>query len=488
MDHREQLEKARGLLAREDYRQAARIYQDILKTEPKHTIALQGMGLIALGVENIEAGEDYLQRSLTQNPNQFAVWLKLGYACNRLRKPEKALQAFRNAIKLEPGKSLGYLNLGSALLVTGEKDEAIKALKKAFLIDHESPQALRLVSSTVAIPPDGPLVREAIKRLETPGVSAFVKANLNYGIAYAHEKAGEDKKFIACLKEANRLQKEDAPEWRPIFERNFRVLQEIFTEQSFEVTVDESFRQYSPIFIVGMPRSGTTLTEQIITSHPEVFGADEVDYMTMFIVNGVTVMTKEPYLDGINKVTKEQLEQLSHSYQQRMQKIAPEYQYITDKYLSNFLSIGLIKKIMPWSKVIALWRHPMDNALSIYRNYFLALLPFCYDLEDMGRYYHIYREMMNLWDRVLPGFVCHVKYEDLVNNFDSEARRIIDFCGLPWDDACLEPDKNKRSVMTLSQDQVRQPIYKSSIGKWKRFEQDLAPFRKVIEGYGYKVE
>ncbi|MCH8348572.1 MAG: sulfotransferase, partial [Proteobacteria bacterium] len=472
MDHREQLEKARGLLAREDYREAAKIYQDILKEKPKHTLALRGMGLIALGVENIDAAEDYLQRALTQNPNQYPIWLKLGYACNRLRKPEKALQAFRNAVKLEPGKSPGYLYLGSTLLVTGKKDEAIETLKKAFLLDHESPQALRLVSSTVAIPPDDPLVREAMKWLEKSGLSAFEKADLNYGIAYVYEKAGEDKKFITYLKRANWLQKEDAPEWRPIFERNLKVLQEIFTEQSFEVTVDESLRQYSPIFIIGMPRSGTTLTEQIITSHPKVFGADEVNYMTMFIVNGVAVMTKKPYLDGINELLREQLEQLSLNYQQRMQKIAPGSQYITDKDLSNFLSIGLIKKIMPWSKVIVLWRHPMDNAFSIYRNYFPDQPLFCYDFEDMGHYYHIYREMMNHWDRVLPGFMCHVNYEDLVENFEGEARRIIDFCGLEWNDACLEPDKNKRAVMTLSQDQVRQPIYKSSIGKWKKYQQE----------------
>jgi len=488
MDLKEKLEKARDLLARQEYREAATIYQDILKDNPNHTNALHGMGEIALGVESLDKAEDYFQRSLAQNPNQYQLWLKLGHVCAKLRKLEKALQAFRNAIKLEPDKSQAYLNLGSTLQQTGDKEGSIQALTKAFMLDTDSPQALRLVAPHAKLDDKSPLALEALKRIKDPSTNSFVRANLSYGLAYIYENMGDDEKFLDYLRQANTLQKEGAPPWHALSERNAKVLKEIFTPETFKNTLSEAEKTVTPIFIIGMPRSGTTLTEQIITSHPEVFGADEIDYMTMFIVNGVAVMTRKPYLDGINEVTKEQLTQLSHSYQQRLQKFASGFNFITDKYLSNFLSIGLIKLILPWAKVISLWRHPMDNAFSIYRNYFLAQLPFCYDLEDMAHYYHIYRGMMEFWDQLLPGFVCHVQYENLVENFDSEARRIIDFCGLKWNDACLEPDKNKRNVMTLSQDQVRQPIYNSSIGKWKKYQQELAPFRKVIENYGYTIE
>jgi len=488
MNFKEKLEKASQFISRQEFREAARIYQEILKTDPNHTLALHGMGEIALGVESLEKAEDYFQRSLAQNPNQYQGWLKLGHVCSKLRKPEKALQAFRNAVKLEPGKSQAYMSLGHALQQTGNKEEAIQALKKAFSLDRDSPQALRLLAPYAKLDDKSPLAGEALKRIDQPGTSTHAKANLSYGLAYIYENMGDDEKFLHYLRQANDLQKEDAPPWKAMTERNAKVLKEIFTLETFKKSVGEEDKTLTPIFIVGMPRSGTTLTEQIITSHPEVFGADEIDYMTMFIVNGVAVMTKKPYLDGINEVTRDQLRQLSHSYQQRLQKFAPEYDYITDKYLSNFLSIGLIRLILPWAKVISLSRHPMDNAFSIYRNYFLTQLAYCYDLKDMAHYYHIYREMIEFWDQLLPGFVCQVNYEDLVENFESEARRIIDFCGLPWDDACLAPDKNKRSVMTLSQDQVRQPIYNSSIGKWKKYRQELEPFRKVLENYGYKIE
>ena len=482
-DIKVQLEQGMEFLAQENYRDAQKIYQSILAEDPNHIIALRAMGHIALEVENLEAAEDYFQRALALNPKQYQVWLKLGHVCSKLRKAKQSLHAYKNAITLDPGQSTGYLKLGSTLLVTGQKDEAIAMLEKAFLLDKDSPMAFRLIASTTRLEAKSPLVAEAKKRMEDPDLSSFAKANLSYGLAYVYEQS-DDEKFLYHLKSANQLQKESAPPWRAVFERNARVLKEIFTEATFNKTPGAETKEYTPIFIVGMPRSGTTLTEQIITSHPKVFGADEVDYMTMFIVNGVAVMTKKPYLDGINDLGLEQLRELSRNYQQRMQKIAPGFEFITDKYLSNFLNIGLIKLIMPWAKVIGLWRHPMDNALSIYRNYFLALFPYCYDLEDMAHYYHIYHQMMEFWEELLPGFVCNVNYEDLVNNFEDEARRIIDFCGLEWDNACLEPHKNKREVMSLSQVQVRQPIYKSSIGKWKKFEAELAPFARILEAAG----
>lgn len=488
MDLKPQLEKAQGFLIQEKYRDAMTIYQEILAQNPKHVIALQAMGQIAFQVANYEAAEDYFQRSLTENASQYKIWIMLGEVCLKSRKSEKAVQAYRNAITVQPGNSEAYLRLGNILNVNGDNDEAAENYEKAFLMDRASPSAFRRLSTLQKIDLDSEIARQAKARLEDGLEETSGKAHIHYGFAYIYEKQGDNEKFFEHLKAANSLQKEMAPPWQAIFEQNALEIKRTFTTETLKKGLGEETKAYTPIFIFGMPRSGTTLTEQIIASHPKVFGADELDTLTRFVVNQMAIWTQKPLLGGINELDTGQLRELSTIYQTRMQKIVPGWDFITDKFLANYLAIGLIKMIMPWSKVINLKRHPMDIALSIYRNFFLDTLPFCFDLEDMARFYCLYRDMMEFWEELTPGFVYNVSYESLVENNEPEARKLIDYCGLPWDDACLEPHKNKRPVMTLSQDQVRKPIYKSSIGKWKEFEEFLEPFRAACLQYGYNVD
>lgn len=488
MDLKPQLEKAQNFLVQEKYRDAMEIYQEILSTNPKHAIALQAMGQIAFQVANFEAAEDYFQRSLTENASQYKIWILLGEVCLKNRKPEKAVQAFRNAKTVQPKNSEAYLRLGNLLNVTGDNDEAAENFEKAFLMDQASPSAFRRLTMIKKVELDSEIAREAKKRLEGGLEDKANQAHIHYGFAYIYEKQDDKKMFFEHLKAANRLQKELAPPWQSIFEQNALEIKRTFTPETLKKGLGEETKAYTPIFIFGMPRSGTTLTEQIIASHPKVYGADELDTLTRFVVNQMAIWTQKPLLGGINDVDTGQLQELSKIYQTRMQRIIPGWDFITDKFLANYLAIGLIKMIMPWSKLINLKRHPMDIALSIYRNFFLDTLPFCFDLEDMARFYCLYRDMIEFWEELAPGFVYNISYESLVENNEEEARKLVKFCGLPWDDACLEPHKNKRPVMTLSQDQVRQPIYKSSIGKWKEFEAELEPFRAACLKHGYNVD
>lgn len=488
MDLKPLLQKAQNFLVQEKYRDAMAIYQEILSENPKHTIALQAMGQIAFQVANFEAAEDYFQRSLTENASQYKIWILLGEVCLKNRKPEKAVQAFRNAKTVQPENSEAYLRLGNILNVTGDNDEAAENFEKAFLMDRASPSAFRRLTMIKTPGLDTEIAKEAKKRLEGGLEKKGDQAHIHYGFAYIYEKLGDKKMFFEHLNAANSLQKKIAPPWQAIFEKNALEIKKSFTSETLKGGLGGETKAYTPIFIFGMPRSGTTLTEQIIASHPKVFGADELDTLTRFVVNQIAIWTQKPLLGGINQMDTGQLRELSAIYQSRVQKIFPGWDFITDKFLANYLAIGLIKMIMPWSKVINLKRHPMDIALSIYRNFFLDTLPFCFDLEDMARFYCLYRDMMEFWEDLIPGFVYNISYESLVENNETEARKLIDYCGLPWDDACLEPHKNKRAVMTLSQDQVRQPIYKSSIGKWKEFEEYLEPFRATCLKYGYNVD
>ncbi len=488
MDLKPQLEKAQNFLVQENYRDAMAIYQEILTANPKHVIALQAMGQIAYQVANYEAAEDYFQRSLTENASQYKIWIMLGEVCLKNRKSEKAVQAYRNAKTVQPGTSEAYLRLGNILNINGDNDEAAENFEKAFLMDRSSPSAFRRLSTIKTVELESEIAKMAKDRLADGLEDKSGQAHIHYGFAYIYEKLGDKKMFFEHLVAANRLQRDLAPPWQAIFEQNAIEIKNNFTTETLQKGLGEETKSFTPIFIFGMPRSGTTLTEQIIASHPKVFGADELDILTRFVVNQVAIWTQTPLLGGINQLDTRQLQELSVIYQTRMQKIVPGWDFITDKFLANYLAIGLIKLIMPWSKVINLKRHPMDIALSIYRNFFLDTLPFCFDLEDLAKFYCLYRDMMDFWEELTPGFVYHVSYESLVENYEPEARKLIEYCGLPWDDACLEPHKNKRAVMTLSQDQVRKPIYSSSIGKWKEFEDYLEPFRAACQKYGYNVD
>lgn len=488
MDVQAKLKIGWEYFSKEKFKEALAVFQEILAYDPNEPDALQFMGQIAFYFDNLLAAEDYFQKSLSIDANQYPIWIKLGGVCNRLRKHDMALQCFENATKIRPNISDGFYHLGHGYLIKGDKETGAQLLRKACLMDDKTPQAFRMLANTITLAEDDEVVVKAKERATREKLTNFEKIHLNYGLAYVYEAAKNNEKFFHHLDAANAAQQAEGHTWRDSYELNFKLIAEKFTPTTFEGSVGEDAKKLTPIFIVGMPRSGSTLTEQIITSHPAVFPGEEVDYMTKFVVNSVAVMTKKPYLSGFNELNREQLYHLSNLYQDKMKILAPETEYITDKFLANFWTIGVIRKIMPWAKVINIYRNPMDNAFSIYRNYFMDIIPFAASLTDLGDFYVLYRNMINLWDQLLPGFVYTIQYESLVRNPEVESRNLIKFCGLPWDDACLSPHKNTRSVMTLSQGQVRKPIYSSGIGKWKRYEKQLEPFKQIIERNGITID
>ena len=488
MDVQEKLKTGWEQLSSEKFKKAIATFQEILAEDPNEPDALQFMGQIAYTFDNLLAAEDYFQKSLAQDANQYPIWVRLGNVCNKLRKHDQALKCFENAAKVRPNESDGYYQIGHSHLIMGDQEKGAEFLRKAVMLDDNTPQAFRMLANTAKLAETDEATVKCKEWLKRKDLTPVEKIHLNYGMAYVYEACGKDKKFFEHLETANATQHNEGHSWRDIYKINFDGIEESFSGEDFQECVAGKANKIVPVFIVGMPRSGSTLTEQIITCHPAVFPADEVDYMTKFVVNAITVMTKKPFLSGFRDLSKEHLYSLSSLYQDKLKALAPESEFITDKFLANFWTIGVIRKIMPWAKVINISRNPMDTALSVYRNHFLNVFPFASNLTDLGDFYVMYHNMMKFWDKITPGFVYSMNYEDLVGDPEQETRKLIEFCGLPWDDACLEPHKNKRRVMTLSQDQVRSPIYSSSIGKWKRFEKELEPFKLVLEKNGIVID
>jgi Sulfotransferase family len=237
-----------------------------------------------------------------------------------------------------------------------------------------------------------------------------------------------------------------------------------------------------PIFVIGMPRSGTTLIEQIIASHPLVHGAGELQTFNDVIL---TVRGPDgnvlPYPDFLPALDATALQQIGARYIAEVRKLAPSGEHVTDKMPSNYYFAGLIHLALPNAKIIHSIRNPVDTCISCFSKLFSAEQNHTYDLAELGRYYKRYQALMAHWRRVLPAeSILDVRYEDVVADLERQARRIIDYCSLPWDNRCLSFHETERPVRTASATQVRQPIYKSAVGRWRVYEGQLDPLLRAL--------
>ncbi|MCP4023091.1 MAG: sulfotransferase, partial [Desulfobacteraceae bacterium] len=237
----------------------------------------------------------------------------------------------------------------------------------------------------------------------------------------------------------------------------------------------------SPIFILGMPRSGTTLVEQILASHPQVFGAGELTDFSI-VARQFSWEELKKGSDEIVSGKADPFKKAGQDYINRVQKHADGEKFITDKMPHNFVSIGFIRLFLPNAKVIHCTRDPMDTCFSIFKHLFSGQKThkYAYNMKELGHYYNLYLDLMEHWKITLPGYIYEIKYENLVSNQKEETRKLLEFGGLPWEEACLSFHKTKRRVATASAIQVRQPIYKDSIQLWKRYEVQLEDLQKVI--------
>jgi hypothetical protein len=241
----------------------------------------------------------------------------------------------------------------------------------------------------------------------------------------------------------------------------------------------------TPIFILGMPRSGTSLAEQILASHPDVHGAGELGDLRKVLAS--VKSTEEESLSGMVPAALLDLDasafsDLGQKYIARIRGYSADAKYITDKMPHNFMQIGLIRTILPNARVIHCTRDPMDNCLSIFKKPLANHHAYSNNMSELGQYYGLYRNLMDHWSETLPGFVYDHSYEELIKSEKEQVSRLLEFCGLDWDDACLEFHKTRRKVRTASNAQVRRPIYTDSVQLWKRYEKQLEPLKAAIYG------
>lgn len=480
------LEEAQAHIEKGENLKATKILQEVLKEKIENPKALQMLGQITYQDKNYDLARDLFKESLKLDPTQGIVWSYLGQVQNDLRQNQDAAESFKKALALNPSLSRPYLNLGNIKLTSGEREEGIKMVEKALDLNPELVGGYLALGKAKGIK----IGDRHFKNIETLA-KKFPKDSeaqgfLHFALSYVYEQAGDTKKFFFHLKKANDINRPKDGAWKTNLSKRIKNLKKISTPEFLNDRVDERFKIYTPIFIVGMPRSGTTLTDQIFATHSQCFGGDELQYFSKYLDR---VTQSGVGAGGVINYPKLEMKDFSHVatlYQKRVQELAPGTPYISDKMPWNFMLVGLISKILPWAKIIHIHRDPLDCGFSCFRSPLPKDLMFASGMREYAFYRARYQEIMDFWQETVPERFINLSYEKMVNSPEQELKRVLSYVGLPWENDLLNFHKTKRQVRTISSDQVNKPLNKNSIGKAMKYQKELAPMIKALKKYGLK--
>jgi cytochrome c-type biogenesis protein CcmH/NrfG len=494
---------------------AERLFRDILELDASHVGALCGLAAICRGVAQgadaerllrhaarqtehaplvcrgmaqmlLEAGrlteaEAALRRALRVEPDSPRCWIILATINGRMQRPEAALAAYREAERISPDEPLLHLSIGHVLKTLGRRAECERVYHECIARDAAAGEAYVSLAElkNYEFTPAEIAAMEALLAAGTGGDGNA--ARLHFALGRAHEQRAGTSIAFAHYAAGNRLRGRESPFDFAGFELQSRRLISCLDQTFFTAAAGAGCADRAPIFIVGLPRSGSTLVEQILASHPAVDGTMELPNIPAYVRELEQLNARgDAYPHSLAAAPPAVLHALGRRYLRETAPLRSGRLHFTDKLPNNFLHVGLIHAVLPQATIIDVRRHPLDACFSCFKQYFAAGQSFTYDLEGLGRYYRCYLEVMDHWDRMLPGRVLHVSYEDLVRAPDEQVPRLLAHCGLEFDARCLEFHRTQRPVRTASSEQVRRPLYTSGIGYWRRFERELQPLRTSL--------
>lgn len=404
----------------------------------------------------------------------------LAQAQARQGKDDAAMANFDRVLARSPTLSSALTGKAGLLQTLGRFDEAEPWFRQAFAAGNVGGEAYRLFVTTQRMKPGDPILDQMRARFDDPATPDDDRAHLGFAIAKALEDIKDHGAVFRYLDAANALVRKAHP-W-DIAQRRAEVAETKRAQDGFDFAAAriEGASDYAPIFVTGMPRSGTTLVEQIISSHSQVAGAGEVGVGTRLAQALLRQGVKGGYRH-VSDLAGDEIARMGHDYAAQMRARFPDAPQITDKSIQTYMFMGLIRMALPKARFIVVRRDPRDTLLSIYKNKFPdGTHLYAYDQRDLARYWQTFEEMIGFWRDRLPGGFHEIRYEDLVADPEPQTRALIAACGLPWEDACLSFHENDRKVETLSVFQVRQPIYGGSLGGWQRHAADLAPMLEEL--------
>ena len=462
-----------------DYDAALAAGQDALRLLPQNADALAYIGSIYVDQKKLDQAFDALRRSLAINPTKAETHNVLGRAFFEASQGEKAIECYRKAIALKPDFADPYNNLGNALKELGKFEEALAAFDSALAIQPDFVGAYaNLADAKKFRADDDPhLVSMEGFAAEMGTLPEERQQHLHFGLAKAYDDLKRHDEAFSHYLKGNALKRKTVDYDETAVLSYFGRVKENITAEVVREKSGGGYTTRQPVFILGMPRSGTTLIEQIIASHPQVKGAGELKDLSE-TVNSVRDRdgNQAPYPEFVPVLSSQELAKIGEVYARKLDSRAPGSPRITDKMPSNFYFLGLIHLALPNAKIVHTNRNPIDTCVSCFSKLFAGEQSQTYDLAELGRYYRAYHGLMAHWRRVLPaGAFLDVQYEEVVGDIESQARRILDHCELEWDARVLHFHKHERPIKTASASQVRKPIYDSSVARWRNYEKFLGP-------------
>jgi len=410
---------------------------------------------------------------------------ELGTLLHQLGDQAGALAQYDRALRLDARHASHHFNRAAVLRYLGDSAGAEAGFDAAIAIDPDEYEAYNgraHVRTQTRERNHVEELRRAIAR--TRGSAGLVQ--LHYALAKELEDLGEHDAAFESLATGAGLKRR---QMRYSVETDVQILsriRETFGPALFDGRI-KGMESPDPIFIVGLPRTGTTLVERILASHPAVISAGELNHFSLALIPLVRKAAgsgRTSRLEFVETSARVDFHELGQAYLAATRPLRDSRPHFIDKLPFNFLYAGLIHLALPKARIVNVQRHPMDTCFAVFKQLFRDAYPFSYDLDELGQYYVAYARLMQHWNAVMPGVIHTIRYEALVADIEGEARRLLEYCGLPWQEQCLRFHENQQASTTASALQVRQPVYASSVGKWRNFERQLEPLRRRLEDAG----
>lgn len=504
-------------MADSNYQEAARLYQQVLSIEPDNVAANYAIAGRLLTVKRDGLAREYLEKVIAKEPTHFQARLRLlevafdhgqrkkqstllqeliastsdnhqllqlAHTMRYMTMPGPAIEILTKCLELDPEHYDAHCTMAISYRELGEFELSERHLREAISSDPSRVDAYTLLTQLDKVD-DGTTEAIAMSELHRCQDTLDDRSRilLSYSLGRISDRQGGAEQAFQHYLEANNTQSSLSLYSAEDNRERFGAIQSAFSKEFFLENPRVGSESACPIFIVGMPRSGTSLVEQILSSHPQVFGAGELDDLDAF-AHRLEVIRSKPFFEEIADFDPSVMERFAGRYLSKIQALSRGADRVTDKMPQNFRYIGLIKLAFPNAKIIHCRRNPVDTCLSLFTNIFGGVHEYSHDLTNLGHYYRDYARLMEHWHAVLPFRIYDVRYEDIVADSENEIRALLNFCDLSFDQGCLEFHKNKRVVATASATQVRRPMYQDSIQRWTRYGKQLAPLITILRDEG----
>jgi len=512
----EKISEAAKLERNGEPEKAENIYRDILKHDPDNVEAIRLLAAVAAKHRKFHDAEILLLQSVSIAPDFARAWLDLSNAQGQLDKYPESIESALQVVRLAPEIAESYIALANAEANAGRHEKAINTYQQALKITPTHPgafsglghqlktvgrqqQSIDVYRQHIAVNPGNAEPYWSLANMKTfrfeqsevdtmrvlledPGIDDLSVEQLCNSLGLEHEARKDYEQAFKYFSRCNQKRRE-SESYDPVTNETVTDrLIEIFDEEFISQKQGNGLSDASPILIVGLPRSGSTLIEQILASHSLVEGTHELTDLPFVVQSiGRSNPQSEQFPDFLTALGEQAWSKIGGQYIERTQNYRSGAARFIDKNPNNFTYVGLLHLAMPNAKIINARRHPLDSCFGTYKQLFASGQPFSYDLTELGEYYIQYQRLMDHWHEILPGKVLDVNYEDVVQDLDGQVRRLLEYCELPIEEACFKFHETERAVKTASSEQVRQPIYSSSLNLWRHYETHLNELIETLE-------